>query len=118
MAVTVHQKISHKNAESIGWPIFDKIIQSFINEDREIFIKHFPYLEEWMTTDIFYEAVDVLNRLGEFLSSEYSTHSIENDNHLLAWKVQYRNDENTVIWGLFLNDSQESIKVAGFRFDR
>ncbi|MFK7856016.1 MAG: hypothetical protein AB8B79_18000 [Granulosicoccus sp.] len=118
MAVTAHLKITDENAKSIGRPIFDKIIQSFLNEDREEFIQHFPYLEEWMTVDIFDEAVEVLNRLGELLSSEYSTHSVENGNHLLVWKVQYQNDENKVRWKLHLDDTQEGIKVKGFGFDR
>ena len=116
--MTIHLKISHENAETIGGPIFDKIIHSFTKNDRDDFIQQFPYLEEWMTAEIFDEAVEVLNRLGAVISSEYSAHSIEKSNHLLTWKVQYKNDKNKVVWDLFLDDKQEDIKVSGFRFDR
>lgn len=118
MVVTEHLKICDENAESIGRPIFDNIIQSFVNSDREELIQHFPYLHEWMTLEVFDEAVVNLNRLGELLSSEFSTHSIENDNHLLVWKVKYSNDENIVHWKLFLIQNQEDIMVNGFGFDR
>jgi len=116
--MTAQLKITDENAESIGRPIFDKVIQSFRNEDREEFIQHFPYLADWMTVEIFDEAVKVLNSLGKLTSIEYSNRSIENDNHLLAWNVQYENDENAVRWKLNLDDSQEEVKVSGFRFDR
>lgn len=71
-----------------------------------------------MTFEIFDEAVKILSRLSGLLSSEYSTHSIENDNHLLVWNVQYENDEKIVHWKLFLDDNQEEIMVKGFAFDR
>lgn len=118
MAMTVKLKISDENAESIGRPIFDKIIQLFKNEDREEFIRYFPYLKDWMTAGIFDETVEALNRLGKLLSIEYSSRSIEKGNHILAWNVQYENDENTVHWKLNLDDNHEEPMVSGFRFDR
>ena len=110
--------ISDANAESIGRPVFDQIIHSFLNEDREEFIQHFPYLDTWMTTEIFDEAVVVLNRLGKLLSSEYSGRSMQNDKHVLTWNVRYDNDDNTVVWDVFLKENQTGIKLNGFRFDR
>lgn len=116
--MTTQLKIMDENAEPIGRPILDKIIQSFVHEDREEFIQHFPYLQDWMTVEIFDEAVVVLHRLGEPLSIEYSSRSIERDKHRLHWKVQHRNDESPVNWEMFLDDSQEEIQLKGFRFDR
>lgn len=118
MAVTAHVKINDENAESIGRPIFDKILHSFLNSDHKKLIQHFPELQKWMTLELFDEAVQNLNPLGELLSSEYSTYSIENAKHSLAWKVRYKNDENKVFWNLLLDDNQDGIKVNGFRFDR
>ena len=71
-----------------------------------------------MTQEIFYEAVDVLNRLGPLLSSEYVTHTIKNDSHLLSWQLQYQDDEKPVLWRLFLKDGNAGIIVNGFDFDR
>ncbi|ASJ73227.1 hypothetical protein [Granulosicoccus antarcticus] len=116
--MTAQLKICDENAEHIGRPIFDKIIRSFQNSDREELLQYFPYLHEWMTVEIFDEAVEVQNRLGKLLSSKYSSHSIENDNHVLVWKVNYENDENTVHWKLFLIDNQNEVLVNGFAFDR
>jgi len=116
--VTSPQKITDENAESIGRPIFDKVIKSFINSNREEFIQHFPYLDDWITVDIFDEAVNALNRLGELQSTEYSTRTIKNENHVLLWNAHYKNDENTVHWKLFLDDSREQTIVKGFEFDR
>ena len=118
MTMTEQIKINDDNAESIGRPIFDRIIRSFQNEKRQDLIQHFPYLDKWMTVEIFDEAVAVLNRLGELVSSEYSTRLTKGDNHVLAWDVDYKNDNNPVRWNLYLNDNQEEIKVNGFEFDR
>lgn len=116
--MTTHEAINDENAESVGTPILEKILHSFVYKDREALIQHFPYLHEWMTEEIFNEAVDALNRLGTLISTEYSNHSIKNENHLLSWNVHYRNDAKKVVWELFLIDHQREIRVNGFRFDR
>lgn len=119
IAVTAQLKIRDENAESIGRPIFDNIIQSFVNSDREEFLQHFPYLREWMKVEIFDEVVEALSRSGEFISSDYSSHTTKKDDtHILVWKVNYKNDDNVVHWNLYLDDSQEKIMVRGFEFDR
>ncbi len=116
--MAAHLKISNANAEAIGRPLFDNVIQSFVDVDRDAFITHFPYLDTWMTVEIFDEAVEVLRRLGKLLTSEFSNHSISNNGHSLVWDVTYQNDENCVHWTLHLDDAQETIKVTGFSFDR
>lgn len=116
--MAAHLKINSKNAESIGTPIFDNIIQAFSNSDRDDLIQHFPELQDWMTLQLFDEVSTHLNTLGEVLSREYSTYSSKDDIHSLTWKTQYTIDENTVNWLLKLDDCPEGIKVHGFSYDR
>lgn len=111
-------KITNDNAESIGRPIFDKVLQSFANSDRNELIKHFPELTHWMTTEIFDETVGVLKRLGECTSIHFSSYADGNDHSELYWNVRYSQDEEDVLWKLNLSEIRENITVGGFSFNR
>jgi len=116
--MTHKHKITNENAESIGRPIFDKIIQSFVSADYQELIRRFPELQNKMTKDLFDEAVGNIRPLGNVLSIQYSTHNLKNDSHLIVWNVRYSQDKEGVLWTLHLADDQEEIKVTGFGFNR
>jgi len=52
MATRTELKICHENTESIGRPIFDRLIQLFLNSEHEGLIQTFPELQQWMTPEI------------------------------------------------------------------
>jgi len=113
-----NNSITDENAEFIGKPIFEKIIQSHEKGDHKKLIQCFPELQNKITQDIFEEAVGNLKPLGKVLSKHYLTHSLKNDNHLIVWKVKYSRDDEDVLWNLHLSDDEKEIKVMGFGFNR
>jgi len=116
--MTEPSRITNENAATIGKPMFEKIIQSFVKSDRANLIQHYPELQNWMTAELFDEAAQNLNRLGEVRSIAFASYEKKDDHHLLLWLVDYSDDENDVLWNLHLNDDQDEIKVMGFGFNR
>ena len=116
--MAAHAKISDENAESVGRPIFNKVLRSLLNSDREELVQHFPELQNGMTVELFDEASENVKPLGSPLSIEYSAHTAQSNSHVLFWKVQYKNDVSKVHWKLHLSDNQDAVEVTGFGFDR
>ena len=112
------QPISDENAESIGSPILKKVIQSFMDSDREQLIQNFPELDKWMTPEVFDEAVENLKPMGQILSKGFLARLNQIDHHLLVWKICYEKEDEDLLWYLYLTDVTADIKVAGFAFSR
>lgn len=115
--MTIDLPITDDNAESIGRPILNKIIESLSASDHEQIIRDFPELKEQLASGVFLEAAKNVETMGELLSIEYLARLNKVENHLLLWKIAYRKSDIHLAWYLSLADEDGTVKVTGFGFD-
>lgn len=110
-------QINSENAEQIGRPFIENIIEAHTNSDYNQLIGRIPDLEGKMPVEEFDEAAANLEPLGNVVSIDYLGQFEKVKEHLVLWRVRYELAEEDVLWHLYLSDKDGDIKVVGLFFD-
>ncbi|GGX71458.1 hypothetical protein [Saccharospirillum salsuginis] len=99
------EQISNENAELIGRPVIENIIDAHVNADYDRLVELIPGMKGQLSTEEFNEAVSKLSPMGKVVSIEYIGHLNKVKEHLLLWKVSYDLGEEEILWHLYLSDT-------------
>ena len=110
-------KINDKNAEMIGRPIIEGIVEAHSNSDYDKLIYLVPGMKGKFPQEDFQGAVSALKPLGKVLSIEYLAQFPKAKEHLVLWRVKYELGEEDIFWHLYLSDKGEEIRAVGLFFD-
>ena len=116
-------QMQEENAESLGTPIIEKLIQSVSTQNFDLYCQILPKTLKESSDEIleiFNEAATALKPMGIVISIKYLAHTKIDDVHRLIWKVQYQKDDEDLLWQLMLTDGEVEGEMIfmGWSFDR
>lgn len=99
-------------------PIFNSIIDAHQTGDYD---KLSPHLSEEMkqglTRQKFDEALNNhLSQLGPVTATAYLGSLRKKEKTLVLWKARYENDDQDILWQLFLSEHGNAVKLVGLLF--
>lgn len=115
--------INDDNAERIGRPLIERVIEAHADSDYERLIELVPDAQGTLTEEEFAEACAGLEALGDVVSIEYLGQFEKVKEHLVLWRVKYERADEDIIWHLYLakeegeTDDAAGIRVVGLFFD-
>ncbi|WP_154660743.1 hypothetical protein [Marinobacter nanhaiticus] len=110
-------EINDDNAERIGRPFIESIIEAHADADYDRLVELVPDVNGKLTEVEFAEAAVGLEPLGDVVSIEYLAQFEKVKEHLVLWRVKYELAEEDVLWHLYLSGEGDDIKVVGLFFD-
>ena len=109
--------INSENAEQIGRPIIESIIDAHANSDYHRLVELIPSMKGNFSQEEFLRAVVALEPLGNIQSIEYLGHFSKVKEHLVLWRAKYEQGEEDIFWHLYLSDLEDQVKAVGLFFD-
>jgi len=110
-------RINDDNAELIGRPIIEGIVEAYSNSDYDKIIELIPSAKGKLLQENFNRASSNLKALGRVLSIEYLAYFSKIKEDLVLWRVKYEAGEDDIFWHLHLSANKEKIEVVGMAFD-
>lgn len=109
--------ITSENAELIGKPLIEQIIDAHTALDYDRLVELIPDMAGKVSEEEFIEAATELKEFGDVLSIEYLGEFSKVKEHLVLWRVRYELREEDVFWHLYLSKEEGDVKVVGLFFD-
>ena len=111
------RRINNENAELIGRPIIEGIIEAHSNSDYDKLVEIVSGMKGKLPQEKFNGAASTINKLGKVLSIEYLAYFSKVKEDLLLWRVRYELGEDDVFWHLYLSANEEEIRAVGLLCD-
>jgi len=110
-------RVNNENAELIGRPIIEGIIEAHSNLNYNKLIELVSGMKGKLSKEEFDEAASAVKALGRVLSIEYLACFSKIKEDLLLWRVKYELGEDDVFWHLYLSANEKEIRAVGLLFD-
>ena len=110
-------RINDENAELVGRPIIEGIIEAYSDSDYDKLFEFIPSARGKILQEDFNRASSALKALGKVLSIEYLAYFSKIKEDLVIWRVKYEVGEDDVFWHLILSANKEEIEAVGMAFD-
>ena len=107
--------INNDNAERIGRPIIEKVIEAHGKADYQLLTRTLSSRGDKPDFESFQDGVESLKVLGAVTNIEYLGYLKKPNEHMLLWKAQHEKGNEDILWHLFLSDEG---KTVGLLFDR
>ncbi len=110
-------RINNENAEFIGRPIIEGIIETHSNLDYDKLVELVPGMKGKFPQEEFNGAASAVKALGKVLSIEYLAYFSKIKEDLVLWRVKYELGEDDVFWHLYLSANEKEIRAVGLLLD-
>lgn len=110
-------RVNNENAELIGRPIIEGIIEAHSNSDYDKLVELVSGMKDNFSQEEFNGAASAVKALGRILSIEYLAYFSKAKEDLLLWRVKYELGEDDVFWHLYLSANENEIRAVGLLFD-
>ena len=114
---SMESRVNNENAELIGRPIIEGIIEAHSNSDYDKLIELVSGMKGKFSQEEFNEAASAVKALGRVLSIEYLACFSKVKEDLLLWRVKYELGEDDIFWHLYLSANEKEIRAVGLLFD-